>query len=419
MRINDDIFIIKSKRYDYIVYSPLKGSLFSGNEKAIDIVRKYMYGEKLTESEFKSDVYKYLQAIERRPALQTNKCLRIIGNSLTIILTQMCNLGCTYCYAQKQHSTECLDQAKIKISIDYYVANSIDKKNKRIVFIGGGEPTIAWGAFEYAIEYIRGTYENLNIACSLITNGTLLTTKKLEFLKKHRIKVVFSFDILPEIQNNQRGLLGGHPTFNLIDKNIKKAYDIGVDVVGIRSTITTLNVKLMQKMVYFVSQNYPQIKLLNFEPVSSDTNTKSFYDDYIENFFISKKLATECGIILYNSLSISCNTLKERFCQREFCVTPTGSITTCHRISSSKEPLYDSFTIGYVSDTNVNIDEKKVNTILSLKQPLNKCKTCFAKYHCAGGCVSERMQLTKEQKEIKCIFTKEIILKLLENQVEF
>lgn len=173
----------------------------------------------------------------------------------------------------------------------------------------------------------------------------------------------------------------------------------------------------MQEMVHFVSQNYSQIKLLNFEPVTSSTNTKSFYDDYIENFFISKKVAAECGIVVYNSISISCNTLKERFCQREFCITPTGAITTCHRVSSSKEPLYENFTIGYVSNTNVYIDENRIKTILSLKQPLNQCETCFAKYHCAGGCVSERMQLSKEQKELKCNFTKDIVLKLLEYQV--
>lgn len=419
MKLNDDIFIIKSKLYDNIVYSPLRRVLFSGNKKAMDIVRKYLSGEKLTDYEFNSEVYKYLQTIDNHHIDQTDNYLQTIGNSLTIILTHICNLGCAYCYAQNQRSTDCLNQTKIKVAIDYYVRNSTNSRNKKIVFIGGGEPTIAWGTFRYAIEYIRDTYKDLNISCSLITNGTLLTIEKLEFLKKYEIRIVFSFDILPEIQNNQRSFLDGRPTFHLIDKNIKKAYEVGVDIVGIRSTITPLNVNLMQEMVHFVSKNYPLIKLLNFEPVTSCTNTKSFYDEYIENFFITRNVAAERGVVVYNSISISCNTLKERFCQREFCITPTGDITTCHRISSSNEPLYDNFKIGYVSDTNVYIDEKQINTILSLKQPLAQCDTCFAKYHCAGGCVSERMQLSKEQKELKCNFTKEIILKLLENQVEF
>lgn len=159
MKLNDDIFIINSKQHDYIVYSPLRKVLFSGNKKAIDIVRRYISGQELTDSEFNSDVYKYLQTIEKSHVAQINKNLQIIGNSLTIILTQKCNLGCTYCYAQKQRSSDCLDQTKIKIAIDYYVANSTDQRNKKIVFIGGGEPTIAWDTFGYAIEYIRDAYK--------------------------------------------------------------------------------------------------------------------------------------------------------------------------------------------------------------------------------------------------------------------
>lgn len=93
MKLNDDIFIINSKQHDYIVYSPLRKVLFSGNKKAIDIVRRYISGQELTDSEFNSDVYKYLQTIENSHVAQINKNLQIIVNSLTIILTQMCNLG--------------------------------------------------------------------------------------------------------------------------------------------------------------------------------------------------------------------------------------------------------------------------------------------------------------------------------------
>lgn len=419
MELYNDIFIIDSEKYDKIIYSPLKGAIFAANHKAAAIVKKYALGKALTNSELDSSVYSYLKQIEDSPTRQIHECSEIIGDNLTVILTQKCNLACSYCYAQNQRSSENLDEHKLKMAIDYYIERNINHQNKRIVFIGGGEPTIAWNTFVWAVEYVTNTYKESGVFLSLITNGTLLTSEKLYFLKQHVVNVVFSFEILPIIQNSQRSMLDGAPSFNLIDQHIREANEIGVNITGIRSTITDLNVKLMKDMVLYVAHNYPYIKHLNFEPVTSNANTRSFYDTYIDNFFSSRKIADSYGIKVYNSISISINTLKDRFCQREFCITPSGDITSCHRISSYKEALFKDFKIGYVTEHALCLEKQKINSILSLKQPMKQCSTCYAKYHCAGGCVSERLKITKEQKDLKCDFTRSIILKLFEEKVKF
>jgi len=415
MDLKNDLFIIESERYEYIIYSPLGGALFAGNKDAVEIVRKYIAGQSLNDVERNTTVYRYLQVIEQRQTKCKNSSN--IGDNLTIILTQKCNLACSYCYAHNQRSEECLDIQKLKLSIDYYVLNSDKIKKKRVVFIGGGEPTLAWSMLTWAIEYIDNIYDEFEISCSLITNGTLLSSDRLNFLKEHNVKVVFSFDILPNIQNRQRSMPNGKSSFEAVDINIRKAADIGVDISGIRSTITESNVELMMDMVKYVSIHYPYIKSLNLEPVTSHNNTKSFYDTYLNHFCLAMDLGKQCGINVYNSISISFKTIKERFCQREFCVTPTGDITSCHRISSYKDKLFGDFIIGKVYDV-VSVDDTRINALFKLKQQLPQCSYCFCKYHCAGGCVSERLQLTSEQKDLKCALTRGIILKLLENQIK-
>lgn len=418
MELKKDLFIINTHSDNFLVYAPLRRAAFYANNKAILVVQKYLENN-LSEEDKKTKVWGYIQTLEKTdPYIPQGKDIQI-GSNLTIILSQLCNLACSYCYAQKSRSKEILSRDKLQKTIDYILQDR-SSENKRFSFIGGGEPTLTWDLLEWAIKYIYSSKkEGQKIHCSIITNGTLLTDERIKFLREYGIYVGISFDILPDIQNAQRRYAYSElKSFDAIHEVVYKLYKYNVNCNGFRSTITKRNVHLMVDMVNFVAENYKNIKYLNFEQVTDiDNNDKEFFENYVENFFKARKIGKVYGIEVYNSISKSVDTLKQKFCSREFCLTPTGDIVSCHRISSNKERNFSSFCIGNVND-QVNINSLQVDKVLNvIKAQKLECEKCFAKWHCAGGCISERLLLSKEQQSDKCNFTKNIIIRILEEKL--
>ena len=100
-------------------------------------------------------------------------------------------------------------------------------------------------------------------------------------------------------------------------------------------------------------------------------------------FLPQEKLERKGGEV-YNSILNSVNSLRMKFCKGEFCVTPTGDLVSCHRVSSIKENSFYAFNFGNI-DKEVHIDTAKIDRVLDIaKVKKEDCYTCFAKWHCAG-----------------------------------
>ena len=268
MELKNDIFIIETQGDRSIIYAPLRGAAFFANQNATSIVQKYISEKALSEDEKNTKVWDYLQKLEQTdPKIPKENNINM-GSSLVIILSQLCNLACTYCYAQESRSKEVLSKEKLKHIIDYVLSQPNNEK-KQFSFIGGGEPTITWELLEWAIKYIdTSKKEGQEVQYSITTNGTLLSDEKISFLKAHKVRVGISFEILPEIQNIQRKYTNPKlKSFEVVNTAIKKLIENKISY-SFRSTITKRNVDLMTDMVDFVSENYKNIKRLHFEQVT-------------------------------------------------------------------------------------------------------------------------------------------------------
>lgn len=403
----------------HIIYAPLENIAFIGNERAATIINKRINGIPLTQDESKSIVGQYLKQIDAIAVTVPEQRPMGPANSVVIILSQICNLACSYCFAQQARSSKVLPLASLKASIDYIWSHAQNKAE--FVFIGGGEPTVTWKELSWAIEYIDSSKPSeKEVDITLTTNATLLSEDRIRFLKEHKVSVTISFEVLPRIQNSQRkGINLKHGTFDIVDKAIKCMGKYGL-LCTIRSTITRLNVDLMPEMVTFAHEHYGFIKKLHFEPVSScDDNDEAFYQHYLSSFFEAKRIGDTFGIDVYNSVSNSINTIKSRFCRGEFCITPGGDIVSCHRLSSENVNHFETVHYGYVDD-HIHIKKEEQESALALfNQKREECDDCFAKWHCAGGCPAERLIHTPEQRKLKCWFTQAIIAKTLYNKVKF
>lgn len=416
-----ELFIIPRKSKtdeEYLIYAPLQNLAFTTNGVGAKIVKKYIKGAELSDREKESIVFSYITQIEKTP-VDIPPCKDIdIENSVVFILSQMCNLACTYCYAQKTRSKTALRKDVAKIAIDAIMSKSTSKMS--FIFIGGGEPLVTWDLLKWAIKYIhhKAIEYKKKIEIIITTNATLLTDEKIEFLRDKNVHIGISFDILPSIQNAQRIFPhsdGG--SFEIVDAVIHKLDEANIDY-SMRSTITKEHVNMMADMVRFVVENYKNVRKLHFEPVASrDDNDEKFYDDFVSSFMEARKLGQRHGIVVHNSVSDSVDKIRTRFCRGEFCVSPTGDLVACHRFSSEKDSNFTYVNYGLI-DKEIFIDKEKKSQVLSLfNYKRTECASCFAKWHCAGGCIAERLVQTKSQNEAKCSYNKTLILELLEERI--
>lgn len=123
--------------------------------------------------------------------------------SVTITLTEACNLNCTYCYENHK--------SKNKISIETFkniVAKEMmaDNGYDAVEFdLFGGEPFLEFNKIKEIYDYILTLNSNKKYALFASTNGTLVHGEIKEWLKTHPYFVCgLSYDGTPEMNNMNR-----------------------------------------------------------------------------------------------------------------------------------------------------------------------------------------------------------------------
>lgn len=420
VELKSDIFIIPTLGETSIIYSPLRGAAFYANSEATRIVEEFIESGNLPKEDKETSVSGYLHKLSHIEVEEPQKeGIHSHSSDAMFILSQICNLACSYCYAQNSRSKEILSIEKIKTVVDSVCANT-DQKSKSFSFIGGGEPLATWNVFEWSVNYIQKVTERNGFSrrIRLTTNGTLLNEERALFLRENNIVTSISFDILPAVQDTQRPFPDRRiSSFEQVHNNIRMLLSNGL-IPRIRSTITSRNVDLMPQMVEFVIEEYPEIKFLHFEPVTDvSDNSDDFYKAYLVSFMKAMQIAQEHGIYLNNSIIHSFKRIRTRFCHGEFCVTPSSNIVSCHRISSDRDVCFESLRYGKITD-KVEIETESLNRALEIfEEKTERCSGCFAKWHCAGGCTMYRVTSTEKELLSYCAFVRNTLASFLDKKL--
>ena len=99
--------------------------------------------------------------------------------SASLIMTENCNLNCTYCF-EKDKSISMMTKEVAKKSVDFLIENAIFEKRDRIDFMFfGGEPLLNIDVIDYIYEYsiVETKKHKLGISGNIITNGTVFNKK--------------------------------------------------------------------------------------------------------------------------------------------------------------------------------------------------------------------------------------------------
>lgn len=347
---------------------------------------------------------------------EEDKIYRIAGladvRKISILPTFKCNFKCVYCYSAEGRDFTVVNPDNVKRALDFFINPERTKERELTVsYLGGGEPFLSWDIFKYSLDYSDGLARRygFQLMNSVNTNGSILTDEMLNYLVKYDVTVCVTFEIFEEIQNKQRG------QWAKVKANLERMLDAGARVI-ISSIITPDSVDKMPQMINEVVTYYPRVRTVVFEPVVDvasnsfdDQHTiEDFYHKYIAGFFEALPIAEQHRVRLLNSVIRKLWVVHTRFCDGEISLTPEGKISGCTSVSSPKERLFEKYNYGDASQQGgVYIDEEKFESLLHTNvHTYEKCKDCFLKWHCCGGCQFRNELYSEEQLNIVCNFSR-------------
>lgn len=113
-------------------------------------------------------------------------------------LTDRCNLGCKYCFAETTPFKTSFAQPEIaKKFVDRIAEHRAESNSLTPVIIEftGGEPLLNFDVIKFLVNYAKETYGDLlDFSFTIQTNLTNLTSEQLDFFKKEKIGLGISCD---------------------------------------------------------------------------------------------------------------------------------------------------------------------------------------------------------------------------------
>lgn len=139
--------------------------------------------------------------------LQKNNFLKAGPNLHIVVVTFRCNFKCIYC----QTSSKNMNRKDLDMDLETaekVVDTIFETPNDSIVLeFQGGEPLLNWEVVKFIVDYSidkqQATGKNLYL--SLVTNGSLLTKEKIDFLLDRKVAICFSLDGPEPVHNHNRG----------------------------------------------------------------------------------------------------------------------------------------------------------------------------------------------------------------------
>jgi len=411
----------------YLIYRPLLGLAFIGNKPMVDIVQNYANDSILSNgSKENFEVKNFLSDIgffnsEITPYKQSQ-----VFTTAVLLLTNQCQLRCTYCYAAAGSSPKAALSLETGIvAIDYVYQKVFENQLQefRLDFHGGGEPTIEWELLKNLTTYARN--KSIKSKFSLTSNA-IWSPDQVKWISDNIDHISISMDGAPITQDRNRPMANNRNSSPIVMRSLKLLDDLG-KTYGIRMTI--------QKPWEIFSDNIEYIfnntlcRSIQIEPAFNlergehsspiQEEAKKFVDAFEKAYILSDRYQAN---LLFSGARIE--TLTNVFCRSPYealVINPDNQVVACYEITNKNHPFSSIAVFGCIEEGKVIINHNSRNAFAELAQErLDSCKKCFCYWHCAGDCFTRSYSLDNNghlEKNARCYINKSITLSLLLNKI--
>ena len=403
------VHVVDDLVYDMIAM--YKDKKFEEIEQAI--LEKY--GDTYSKEDIK-DAYSDISELEEKELLFTEdvfkdviidfKKRKTVVKALCLHIAHDCNLACKYCFADEGEyhgqKRELMSLEVGKQAIDFLIENSGNRVNLEVDFFGG-EPLMNFDVVKEIVAYGRSKEKaaNKNFRFTLTTNGMLLNDEVIDFCNREISNVVLSLDGRKEINDMMRPTRNGKGSYDIIVPKFQKFVEKrGDKSYYVRGTFTRNNLDFTKDFELMTELGFKEISI---EPVvTPDENDYAIREEDLPTIFeqydklavdlirrqkegkpvtfFHYKLDLNGGPCVYKRLS-GCGSGTEYLA-----VTPTGDLYPCHQFVGQPE-----WQMGNVLTRDYDL-EQKARFARSNVYNKEKCRGCWAKFYCSGGCNANNQQ---------------------------
>lgn len=402
---------------DEISYDLLNDDNYKNEEKIKELSIKH--GKENIDEALEEIKYLVEKEMLDSEEVELNKSMKTVVKALCINVAHDCNLKCTYCFASQGdfNGEKCLISYETgKKALDFLVKNSGNRINLEVDFFGG-EPLMNFDVVKQLVSYGRSIEKanNKKFRFTITTNGLLLDDDKIDYINENMDNVVLSLDGRKEVNDAMRRTINDKGSYDLIVKNFKKLVDKrnGKNYY-VRGTFTSQNLDFSEDVKHIRGLGFDSISV---EPVvASPSEFYALKEEHVEDlkteyeklarYYIEANRTEDNKFLFFHFMidldngpcvykrSVGCGAGTEYLA-----VTPEGHLYPCHQFVGDTR-----FIIGNVDEGIINNDVVNMFTGVNVSTK-EKCKACWAKYYCSGGCHANAFNFNgtvKEPYEVGC-----------------
>lgn len=324
--------------------------------------------------------------------------------TIYLMMGSKCNFKCRHCIQGDGEVGVSKDISQDVLDYLSYLADIRPADYRKItIMFWGGEPLIYWEVVKKIISYFGGKFNY-----AMVSNGSLLTQEKVDYINQHNITFSLSYD--GEDTANVRGInvLKDKDKLELFKQINRKSicsvtsaynYDYQKLYNHIDNLLGNINVNIEQfRITWDMPKDLYNINLINYKEklhklaiqAKEDilnmnfSRPVSFFFNYLQSLcYTNKMYQLHCGQ-MYNKLNIDLQ----------------GNIYSCHNLCKP---------IGSIKDDRVTLINRQDKWVED--NTPSKCKDCKYFQLCDGGCPNELIGSDGER--ISCKINKIVFQEVL------
>ncbi len=336
-------------------------------------------------------------------------------DKMVLMLTYACNMACRYCCQGEipdMRETE-MPEDVARRAVDWLIEHSGDMTEIGIGFFGG-EPLMKFAMIKKVAAYAeeRAAAAGKRARFGTMTNGLGLTEEAIEFIAAWQFEMTVSFDGPREVQDANRPLKSGAPTYDIIAPRLKaltKRYPSaemrptlfpGADIDAVLAAARELGFR--RCWIEKVSSSLMPGGMKNDEAAATDA-----FLAHVER---------QAGRLIQAARARDAGRLRRIAIDRVFLEAVRQAASSNHPFVPGRRRNFSCGTGRQFLTTSINGDiypcprflarpEHKIGSVFEpvLRNEIHKksmllhadgCPHCWARFYCGGACIVEHMGAT-------------------------
>jgi uncharacterized protein len=354
---------------------------------------------------------------EENPAVKLGKATFGI-RSLTINVTQICNLKCTYCAAGGDGT---YGAAQTRISVEktlpqlkFFLERMKPGENFRITFLGG-EPLLYPEGIRAIANYVQLMTAGKEVKphFSIVTNGTLFSDENIDLLRDIKCKITVSIDGPAQFNDAVRPLRNGKGSTASVVQGLEKLFarkhELGLIIL--HGVFHKDNMNVVEAYKFYREMSADFFDFTYGVSEADPASNAAFIEQINQVAKLAYELGGEAALRKIGFFDNIFSTLDEQQRTENFCGAGKSYL-----VVDARNNLYTCpWDVGNDAEKVGQGDQINAEAIAAYQAPLieqNNCQSCWARYICGGGCMYIHKQSTgdkhKKNKEF-CVRTQSLI----------